>query len=93
MTRIFFYIALISFSLSNLALPLNCDEVLNLCEDAVISQESTIRICEEMSKQKDDLINTTKEQTIITEKNLSNQELATVTGFSLSGFLLLLLLL
>ena len=70
-----------------------CDEVLSSCEEAVISQEVTIKLCEEASKSKDELIDSVKEQTVATEKSLHNQKVATTTGFSLSTLLLLIILL
>lgn len=72
---------------------LTCDELLNSCEEAVISQEATIEICEDISAEKTALIETVKENAAATEKSLSNQKVATTTGFSLSTLLLLLLIL
>lgn len=70
-----------------------CEEIVEACEEAIIAQSLTINQCRNVAKDQDKLIETVKEQTVATEKSLSNQKIATKTGFGLSGLLLLLLIL
>lgn len=90
---IFYAIAIIGALSIFDANALTCGDALNSCEEAVISQEASLKLCEEISWKKDELIQMVHEDVVATEKELKSQEKATTAGFSLSGLLLLLLLL
>jgi hypothetical protein len=71
----------------------SCEDVLQGCVEVVDSQGETIKQCMELHKEKDELLETSKEATEATAKQLSTVKVERTVGFSLSGLLFLLILL